>query len=378
MESKINDCQKPEQKNIDYSLYSSQPDKLFIISQEELLNNNFSQSIDILKNSIVLAQKKYGGDNKIELAQFYNKYADAILQKISLSSHDNINITNTKEDNDENNHNNNENKLLDEVKKVYENLSKANKILNDYLEQYNDKDPISLDKEIKKYYLYLSDNYSLLALLEKILSNFEKSIEYYSMSIYYSKKYDIKFSRNLAGLYFELAQILLYDPFNCLLSLYKSKLIMEYHLQKEIIKSNLDIKLYIDEKDLGLTMLSHNSDKIYKNKDIIENNKDLINAMKENKNIEEFVDIIKDMNNKIENVILELKEYESFIKSRKQKEKDGEKNNEKNEVEELIINMNKIKLINMKRKEPSNNDDDIKMIKEEFTKEKLLNNKVNI
>ena len=378
MESKINDYKKPEQKNIDYSLYSSQPDKLFIISQEELLNNNFSQSIDILKNSIVLAQKKYGGDNKIELAQFYNKYADAILQKISLSSHDNINITNTKEDNDENNHNNNENKLLDEVKKVYENLSKANKILNDYLEQYNDKDPISLDKEIKKYYLYLSDNYSLLALLEKILSNFEKSIEYYSMSIYYSKKYDIKFSRNLAGLYFELAQILLYDPFNCLLSLYKSKLIMEYHLQKEIIKSNLDIKLYIDEKDLGLTMLSHNSDKIYKNKDIIENNKDLINAMKENKNIEEFVDIIKDMNNKIENVILELKEYESFIKSRKQKEKDGEKNNEKNEVEDLIINMNKIKLINMKRKEPSNNDDDIKMIKEEFTKEKLLNNKVNI
>lgn len=378
MESKINDYKKPEQKNIDYSLYSSQPDKLFIISQEELLNNNFSQSIDILKNSIVLAQKKYGGDNKIELAQFYNKYADAILQKISLSSLDNINITNTKEDNDENNHNNNENKLLDEVKKVYENLSKANKILNDYLEQYNDKDPISLDKEIKKYYLYLSDNYSLLALLEKILSNFEKSIEYYSMSIYYSKKYDIKFSRNLAGLYFELAQILLYDPFNCLLSLYKSKLIMEYHLQKEIIKSNLDIKLYIDEKDLDLTILSHNSDKIYKNKDIIENNKDLINAMKENKNIEEFVDIIKDMNNKIENVILELKEYESFIKSRKQKEKEGEKNNEKNEVEDLIINMNKIKLINMKRKEPSNNDDDIKMIKEEFTKEKLLNNKVNI
>ena len=378
MESKINDYKKPEQKNIDYSLYSSQPDKLFIISQEELLNNNFSQSIDILKNSIVLAQKKYGGDNKIELAQFYNKYADAILQKISLSSHDNINITNTKEDNDENNHNNNENKLLDEVKKVYENLSKANKILNDYLEQYNDKDPISLDKEIKKYYLYLSDNYSLLALLEKILSNFEKSIEYYSMSIYYSKKYDIKFSRNLAGLYFELAQILLYDPFNCLLSLYKSKLIMEYHLQKEIIKSNLDINLYIDEKDLDLKILSHNSDKIYKNKDIIENNKDLINAMKENKNIEEFVDIIKDMNNKIENVILELKEYESFIKSRKQKEKEGEKNNEKNEVEELIINMNKIKLINMKRKEPSNNDDDIKMIKEEFTKEKLLNNKFNI
>ena len=57
MESKINDYKKPEQKNIDYSLYSSQPDKLFIISQEELLNNNFSQSIDILKNSIVLAQK---------------------------------------------------------------------------------------------------------------------------------------------------------------------------------------------------------------------------------------------------------------------------------------------------------------------------------
>ena len=102
------------------------------------------------------------------MAQFYNKYADAILQKISLSSHDNINITNTKEDNDENNHNNNENKLLDEVKKVYENLSKANKILNDYLEQYNDKDPISLDKEIKKYYLYLSDNYSLLALWKRV------------------------------------------------------------------------------------------------------------------------------------------------------------------------------------------------------------------
>ena len=406
MENKNNESQKAEKKDINYSLYSDQPEKLFPIAQAEFNKNNFEEGIDILEQSILLAVKKFGGEDKIELAQFYNKYADGLIQKLMASNTDFLNLQedeqqqeDIKEEKQKEKEKDEESDIIrtdkekeKEVEKedeksqkntgnnvgddeiVYENLNMANVLLKNYLKEYDDKDPKSLDKDVIKYYNLLSDNYSLFASLEKINSDFKKANEYFKLSIDIAKKYDNKFSRNLAGLYFEQAQILDFDPYNCLLSLYKSKVIMEYYLQKEIEKANLSIKLYLDENDLDLTVLPYDSDKVFKNKELIESNSELINAAKTNFSIQEFVDIIKDINTKIEDVVLELKEYSTFLKAKEQMKKEGEKQNTFNTNIDMskVVDLSSITLIKKKRKEPSNSDEDIKKPEDINTKEKKM------
>ena len=392
MENNKNEVEiKEGQNEIDYSLYQEQPEKLFSIAQENFNKNKFEEGISILEQSILLAVKKFGGEEKVELAQFYNKYADGLIQKLMMSNVDFLNLQeeasqNAQEEKSSSNENKKEDKSeekskdkeRDEKEKkvtndinndivgddeiVYENLNAANLLLKNYLKDYDDKDPKILDKSIIKYYLQLSDNYSLFASLEKINSDFKKADHYYKLSIDICKKYDNKFSRNLAGLYFEEAQILDFDPQHCLLSLYKSKVIMEYYLQTEIDKHNLKIKLDIDEKDLDLDSLSYDNEKIFKNKDLILKNDNLINSAKENCDIEEFIDIIKDINIKLEDVILELKEYKLFLKTKEQMKKDGEKQNCFNTNIDMskVVDLSKISIIKKKRKEPFNDKDDIK------------------
>ena len=391
--------EKEKKTDINYSLYADQPEKLFPIAQEQFNKNNFEEGLDILEQSINLAVKKYGGEEKIELAQYYNKYADGLLQKLLLPTTDFLNI---QEDEEQASKNKDEDikeekdkekdkvkdKAKEEEKKapkntgenigddevVFENLNMANLLLKNYLKEYDEKDPKTLDKEIIKYYLLLSDNYSLFASLEKLNSDFKKADEYYRLSINLAQKYGDKFSRNLAGLFFEQAQILDFDPYNCLLSLYKSKVIMEYYLQKEIDKANLNIKLDIDENDLTLDKLSFEDEKVTKNKDIVSTNIELIKAAQDNPNIEEFVEIIKDINIKIEDVVLELKEYDTFLKTKEQMKKDEEKQNCFNTNIDMskVVDLSEITLIKKKRKEPTNNDDDIKKPEEDKNKVKKI------
>ena len=154
---------------------------------------------------------------------------------------------------------------------------------------------------------------------------------------------------------------------------------MEYHLQKEITNAKLKIKLDIDEKDLELNNISYKSDKIFKNKKIIETNIELYKEMETNLNIKEFVDIIKNTDNHIKNVISELKEYINHQKNKEQNEK-GENDNGniiKDENEDLFNdNIEKKKnifmFVNYKRNEPSNNDEDIKKIEEDYSKKKYI------
>ena len=82
---------------------------------------------------------------------------------------------------------------------------------------------------------------------------------------------------------------------------------MEHYLQNKIDKIKLGIKLNIDDKDLDLDSLSHDSEIIFRNRELINNNNELTKASKEHCDIEEFIDIIKDINIKLEDDILELK-----------------------------------------------------------------------
>ena len=392
-----------DQKKVDYSIYAEQPEKLFPIAQDQFNKNKFEEGLDILEQAIMLAIKKFGGEDKVDLALFYNKYADGLIQKLMITNNEdflNIQEEGTqeapeekddqsskkekpekKEENkDENNNNikeeekapkdNNENVGDEEI--IYENLNAANLLLKTFLKNYDDKDPKTLDKSINKYYIQLCDNYSLFASLEKINSDFKKADEYFKLSIDICRKYEDKFSRTLAGLYFEQSQILDFDPKNCLLSLYKSKVIMEYYLQKEIDKANLKVKLDIDEKDLDLNELSFESEKIFKNKDIIMNDEELNNAAKLYYDIEDFMNIIKDINIKLEDVVLELKEYDLFLKTKEQMKKDGEKQNAFNTNIDMskVIDLEKVALIKKKRKAPDTNDEGNQKKEDEVDKNK--------
>ena len=146
---------------------------------------------------------------------------------------------------------------------------------------------------------------------------------------------------------------------------------MEHYLQNEINKINLKLKLDIEENDLDLETLSYDNEKIFKNKNIMED-KELIEAGKKNCNIEEFMEIIKDINIKLEDVILELKEYDTYLKAKEQMKKDGEKQNCFNTNIDMskVVYLSKITMIKKKRKEPFNDKDDIKEPENNNHKEK--------
>ena len=409
MESKkINEEKNDINKEINYSLYEEKPEKLFDLAQNYFNINKFDKGIEILEKSINLATKKFGGKNEIEMAQFYNKYSDGLIQKIIATKNNNnhfsfqieeqkINenssenknesekIIEEKETNEEEEENENDINL-EEKEKIEEdisiedediafaNLHAANIILKNYLKEYDDKDPKEIGQIIIKYYLQLGDNYILFASFSKLYSDFQKANYYYELSIDIIKKYDNKYSRNLAGLYFEQAQILDFDPKKCLLLLYKSKIIMEYHFQIELNKSNVNIKLIIDEDELDLKTLSYDNKIIYKNKELIKND-EIIKASKENENIEEFIDIIKNLEIKLENVILELKEHDKFIRSKEEKKKDTERQNKFNANQYILHNKNtnitNISIMKGKRIEAFNDKDDVKQIEDNDSKEKI-------
>ena len=180
-----NSTEIEEKNKIDYSSYSEQPEKLFTIAKEKLNKNEFEEAIEILEQAILLAIKKFGGEEKVQLAIFYQKYADAILQKL-FNNQDFLNIdqneideksqknqeedqkeekTETKENDQEKKEGNEE---ISDEQIIFDNLNMADYNLKTFLKEYDDKNPKNLDKEIIKYYLLLSDNYSLFAEKMKI------------------------------------------------------------------------------------------------------------------------------------------------------------------------------------------------------------------
>ena len=375
-----NSSENHQENQIDYTLYSEQPEKLFPLAKERLYKNEFEEAIEILEQAILFAVKKFGGEEKVQLAIFYQKYADAVLKKLLHVNQDILNIDQNEvdeksqknQDKENEKEEKTENKENDEGRKagneeisdeqiVYDNLSAANFNLKTYLKEYDDKDPKTLDKEKIKYYLLLADNYNLFATLEKLNSDFKKANLNYTLSIDISKKYDNRFSRNLAGLYFEQAQILDYDPKNCLLSLYKSKVIMEHHLSKELEKINSNIKLIIDENDLDLKDLSYKDEKIIQNDKVI-HSEEMKTLAKNNCDIEEFVEIIKDLIIKIEDVVEELKEYDLFLKTKAEMQKTKENENKFNnniDLSKVPDITSDVKFISKKRKEPENSENDL-------------------
>ena len=400
--------QKIEETNVDniekdYSEYADQPEKLFPLAEEQFNKNDFVKGLIILDKSINYAIAKFGGEDKIEMAQFYNKYANGLIQKLIYSDKELLNMEKDKKmeekeseggnspknrkisENEEGNEEmeeSDENTEAVELEVAYENLQAANRILTKYLKEYNVKEDNTLDNAFIECYLELSETYYQLASLEKYNLDFQKSDKYYTLSSKILVKYGNKFSRKLAGLYFEQAQILDLNPIKCLLVLFKSKIIMEHYLQKEIDKIKLNIKIDIDEKDIDLDYISYDNANIFKNKEIF-GNKELIEASESNAPIKELLDIIQNVNNKIEDVISELKQYDIYLKGKNQIINDKENQNTLINNNSTIKKMEKgktikIELIKKKRDVPFGCKDDLKVPEDFNSKEKININNIKI
>ena len=358
-----------EEINGEYVKYSSEPEKIFKISSLLLRENKFEEGIEALESALKLAIRKYNNPEAVETAIFYRKYGDGIVSKL-LANNEILNINptdieNDKQENSSNNINTTEKKEQEEEvgdeQIAFENIALAEKILLNFLSGYTSTNPSLIDPKIRQYFLQLGDVYVSLADLEKVLSNTKETYNYYEKAIDIFKKYDDKFSRTLAGTYFEYAQVLEMNAPLALLCLYKTKIIMEYHLQKELDKVGSEIKLSIREQDLDLPKIeASNKEHIYLNKEKIESEK-MKELAKTNADIEEFYGILCDIYPKLEDVILEIDEFERYMKAKEaMKEKQNNQSGFNAKYDESkIVDLSNTNLIKKKRKEPENDKEDI-------------------
>ena len=203
---------------------------------------------------------------------------------------------------------------------AFENLFFAETIYKNFLEKYDKEDPAKLKTEnpsIISHYFDLSNVYQKFGELEMCKSDFKSAIEFFLKALEIRKKYDDKFSRAIAEIYFNMATTYDFDSRKCILSYYKTKIIMEYHLKHELIKINLNSiadKIVIKEDDLDSEEIKIFN--LFTNRNVIE--KIPINDENLNKNeeIEELYAIISELNMKIEDVLIDIQDYEKYMREK--------------------------------------------------------------
>ena len=391
--------------NEDLSEFKSNPSDLFKKANSYFNEKKFEEGIYILEQAIKFAIELYGDENDIRVAKFLVKYANGIIRKLNeneeilniqendLEKNNNndeeedqkVEDDNNKEDKKEvdNNNNNNINQNKEKIKTeeqysdeeyVYANLKQALEIYQNYLSQYDSIEPEKLEKNVLDYYNELCDCYSSFADLEQEKSDFKHANEYYEKAIFYEKKYGKKFSRNLASLYFLQSQVLDFNPNKCFLCLLRAKYIMEFHLKNEIEKLNNknNLNIFFDEKILSKDDVKIDDEIIFKNKNVIES-EEMKDLCKNNDDVAEYVAIINDLTPKIEDVILELKEYDTYLKEKNKMKIESEKVNKFEDVD-----LNKIQEISpsiLKRKKKR--DENIENTNDELNNNKNNNNNNN-
>jgi hypothetical protein len=110
-----------------------------------------------------------------------------------------------------------------------------------------------------------------------------------------------------------------FDAKLCLLSYYKTKIIMEYHLKQELTKhnmKNLADRIVVNEQDLNLNSILTTSPSLRINKEIeggYELNSENVLKIED---IEELVSILFELNTKIDDVIIDINDFEKYKKEK--------------------------------------------------------------
>ena len=203
---------------------------------------------------------------------------------------------------------------------AFENLFFSESIYKNFLEKYDqeNEEKLKIDNPaIITHYFDLSNVYQKFGELEMCKSDFKSAVEFFNKALAIRKKYDDKFSRAIAEIYFNMATAFDFDSRKCLLSYYKTKIIMEYHLKQELIKvneNNLANKIVIKEDDLLSEEIKIIN--LFTNRSVVEklsiNNENLL----KNEEIEELHAIISELNLKLEDVLVDINEYEKFLREK--------------------------------------------------------------
>ena len=133
----------------------------------------------------------------------------------------------------------------------------AEKTLKGFLEKYDNTAENELPPKIISYYLDLSDVFFKFGELELIKSDFKLALEFFNQSLKFKKKYDGKYSRAIAEVYFMMASACDADAKQALFYYYKTYLILYYHVRKEnnleSIEFNVDFDI-VKYEDIILNM----------------------------------------------------------------------------------------------------------------------------
>ena len=290
--------------NVDVTSYKSTPHTLITLAQEYINNKHYDTSISILDTAIKYAIDLYKHKTHINLAKYYSKYAEAFIYKL-MDSDDLFKQIPT------NTHSNNEQQSNDNEKVIVTYLALAENIYTDHITNYKEE----------CYYSELADVYKLYGEYQKAFSDFKKASEHYqkAIDIRISKLHD-KHSRILAEMYFNKASVLDFNAKECLLFYYKTLKILEYHLVLCLnVNETAGITVH-EDCDCTLNEIDISDERIYINRKVIEN---ISNEVLNNEG-RELKEIISDIYFKIEDVILEIKEYDKYIEEKnKMKERNS-------------------------------------------------------
>ena len=318
------------QKEIDINFdeFKSNPSELFILATLSMNKGQYDKAFFILKKSIDLAIDLYGEDN-IEVAKDYNKYASAYIQKL-LDSDALFMIHLDKE---EMSKDGKSLKIIQEEPQCENeialyNLDIANEMYIDYLDEYDDVSVKKLSKSTIKVYLELADNYLSYGELEQAQSDFKKASEYFKKAAKIREKYDTKMSRSLAEVYFKLASVLDFDVKSAMLYFYKTKVIMEYHLNELVKKEKISSEIIIDEKALEIESIDRKDKRLLLNQKIVQS-EEFKEKFKNKEDIENIIEVLNELYMKIEDVMEEDKVFEEWVTEKKKKMIESSKKEDK-------------------------------------------------
>ena len=318
------------QKEIDINFdeFKSNPSELFILATLSMNKGQYDKAFFILKKSIDLAIDLYGEDN-IEVAKYYNKYASAYIQKL-LDSDALFMIHLDKE---EMSKDGKSLKIIQEEPQCENeialyNLDIANEMYIDYLDEYADVNVKKLSKSTIKVYLELADNYLSYGELEQAQSDFKKASEYFKKAAKIREKYDTKMSRSLAEVYFKLASVLDFDVKSAMLYFYKTKVIMEYHLNELVKKEKISSEIIIDEKALETESIDRKDKRLLLNQKIVQS-EEFKEKFKDKEDIENIIEVLNELYMKIEDVMEEDKVFEEWVTEKKKKMIESSKKEDK-------------------------------------------------
>ena len=317
-----------EIEHINFDEFKSNPSELFILATLSMNKGQYDKAFFILKKSIDLAIDLYGEDN-IEVAKYYNKYASAYIQKL-LDSDALFMIHLDKE---EMSKDGKSLKIIQEEPQCENeialyNLDIANEMYIDYLDEYDDVSVKKLSKSTIKVYLELADNYLSYGELEQAQSDFKKASEYFKKAAKIREKYDIKMSRSLAEVYFKLASVLDFDVKSAMLYFYKTKVIMEYHLNELVKKEKISSEIIIDEKALEIESIDRKDKRLLLNQKIVQS-EEFKEKFKDKEDIENIIEVLNELYMKIEDVMEEDKVFEEWVTEKKKKMIESSKKEDK-------------------------------------------------